>query len=150
MALVGTITYNHFGFDPKLQQPRVAKSLGENEKEAMHSIVELTKSLTTLAGSLLALIGFFLLRHIKRESVLSPLNRFSLLLAGSLAILSIDYGYLVFEKWVQLLNQGLFTPFEPLVAIPQNMQLFCLLMSLLLALLVVATIVSEGKEDGDG
>ena len=51
----------------------------------------------------------------------------------SFAALSIDFGYIFMEKWVELLSIGIFEPYDKLIILPQQLQITTFLISLLFA-----------------
>jgi len=67
----------------------------------------------------------------KSKGKIDDRHKIDIILAFSLAALSIDFGYIFMEKWVEMLSIGIFIPFDNLVRLPQLLQLLTFLLSLL-------------------
>ncbi len=132
-VLIAIFVYNHFFYD---LQPAVAPerhTLDELEKKAIDTIFEMTKLLFSLATALFGLIGVFVFQHIKNEARLLKASQHKAVFAFVFEALSIDFGYVFMEKWVELLANGLFLPFDRLVTIPQTLQFSTFLVALYFA-----------------
>jgi hypothetical protein len=93
----------------------------------------MTKLLISLATALFGLIGYFALENFKSVGKIERKYRLDLVLAFSFAALSIDFGYIFMEKWVELLSNGIFEPYDRLIILPRQLQISTFLISLLFA-----------------
>lgn len=129
----GIFIYNHFLFDPSAEEAPILTELNDLQKETLTTLNEMTKLLISLATALFGLIGYFALENFKSVGKIEMRYRLDLVLAFSCAALSIDFGYIFMEKWVELLSMGVFQPYDKLTLLPQQLQIVSFLISLLFA-----------------
>ena len=125
--------YNHFLFNPLATESPILTQLNDLQKEALSTQNEMTKLLISLSTALFGLIGYFALENFKSVGKIEKQHRLDLILAFSSAALSIDFGYIFMEKWVELLSNGIFQPYDKLISLPQKLQITTFLISLLFA-----------------
>lgn len=129
-ALIGIFLFNHFIYDLQPSPQLELKSLTDVQKESLSLLRETTQLLFSLATAAFGAIGVMTL-HITRTASSSPSSvRANAIAAFVFAALSVDFGYVYIEKWAELLANGVFAPFEPLVTIPQTLQLVSFLLAL--------------------
>lgn len=128
--LIIVFIYNHFIYNPQPAPYPILTQLNDLQKQSLITISELTKLLISLSTGLYAVIGIFVLQYYKADKILSTKLRDDTILAFTFAALSIDFGYIFMEKWVELLANGIFAPFDRIVTIPQTLQLVTFLLAL--------------------
>lgn len=129
----GIFVYNHFFFDPTAGESIILTELDDLQKETLSTLNEMTKLLISLSTALFGLIGYFALENFKSVGKIEKKFRLDLVLAFSFAALSIDFGYIFMEKWVELLSNGIFEPYDRLIILPRQLQISAFLVSLLFA-----------------
>lgn len=129
----GIFVYNHFFFDPTAGESIILTELDDLQKETLSTLNEMTKLLISLSTALFGLIGYFALENFKSVGKIEKKFRLDLVLAFSFAALSIDFGYIFMEKWVELLSNGIFEPYDRLIILPRQLQISTFLISLLFA-----------------
>jgi len=132
-VVAGIFIYNHFFFDPSAGESPILTELNDLQKETLSTLNEMTKLLISLSTALFGLIGYFALENFKSVGKIERKYRLDLVLAFCFAALSIDFGYIFMEKWVELLSNGIFEPYDRLIILPQQLQITTFLISLLFA-----------------
>lgn len=122
--------FNHFLFNTSAGPSAILTELNDLQKETLSTLNEMTKLLISLATALFGLIGYFALENFKSVGKIESKYRLDFVLAFSLSAISIDFGYIFMEKWVELLSIGIFKPYDSLVILPQKLQLIAFLLSL--------------------
>lgn len=134
LFLVASVfVYNHFFFNPAAEESLILEQLNDLQKETLSTLNEMTKLLISLSTALFGLIGYFALENFKSIGRIERTYRLDLVLAFSFAALAIDFGYIFMEKWVELLSNGIFDPYDRLIILPQQLQIISFLISLLFA-----------------
>ena len=131
--LIILFIYNHFLYDPQPSPHPIISQLNDLQKQAISLLSEITKLLISLSTALFGAIGVFTLQYYKQDKKLPTRLRRDAILASIFAALSIDFGYIFMEKWVELLANGIFAPFDRIVTIPQTLQFTTFLLALFFA-----------------
>lgn len=130
IIVTGIFITNHLIFRSPIKPTIILDSLNELQKASHDTLTEMSKLLISLATALFGLLGFFALENYKANGLkIDQKYLTDLVLAFLAAALSIDYGYVFMEKWVEELSMGVFNPYDKVVLIPQNLQLFTFLIA---------------------
>ena len=124
------LVFNHFFYDPSAREAVILTELNDLQKETLSTIKEMTNLLISLSSALFGLIGYFAFENYKSKGIVEDSLRIDLTLAFCATVISIDFGYIFMEKWVELLANGIFQPYDKLITIPQKLQLFSFLIAL--------------------
>ncbi len=130
LALV-IIVYNHFFFNPLAEEGLVVTELNDLEKESFNTLMEMTKLLISLSTALFGLIGYFALENYKTVGRIEKRYQIEIVTGFCLSALSIDFGYIFMEKWVETLSIGIFQPYDRLTRLPQNLQIISFISALI-------------------
>ena len=151
LFVVAVIVFNHFIYNP-VAGPHPAKhTLNELEKQSLALLLEMTKLLFSLSTALFALIGFFVVTIGKDGGELETTSRRDAIVAFAFAALSIDFGYIFMEKWVELLGNSMFAPFDFIVLLPHSLQFITFCLALFFsACLALREMPKIGTQKGDG
>jgi hypothetical protein len=134
MTAIGCIfIYNHFFFNPSAGEARILDQLNDLQQATLSTLNEMTKLLISLSTALFGLIGYFALENYKSLGRIERKYRIDLVLAFGFAALSIDFGYIFMDKWVEQLSHGIFQPYDTLIILPQQFQIITFLLSLFFA-----------------
>ena len=126
----GIIIYNHFIFNPSANEGLILTELNDLQKQSFNTLMEMTKLLISLSTALFGLIGYFALEHYKTSGKIEQKCQIDLIAGFCLSALSIDFGYVFMEKWVEILSVGIFQPYDKLTRLPQNLQIISFIMAL--------------------
>lgn len=129
----GVFIFNHFFFNPSAGESAILDHLNDLQKETLSTLNEMTKLLISLSTALFGLIGYFALENFKSVGKIERKYRIDLVLAFGFAALSIDFGYIFMDKWVEQLSNGIFQPYDTLIILPQQLQIITFLVSLFFA-----------------
>lgn len=132
-VVVVIFIYNHFFYDPTAEEAVRVTELNDLQKEVLSTLNEMTKLLISLATALFGLVGYFALENFKAVGKIDAKFRYDLTLSFCAAAISIDFGYVFMEKWVELLAIEIFAPYDQMVILPQKLQLIFFLISLFFA-----------------
>ncbi len=134
MFTIGCVfIYNHFLFNPSAGESPILDHLNDLQKETLSTLNEMTKLLISLSTALFGLIGYFAFENFKSVGKIARKYRMDLVLAFGFAALSIDFGYIFMDKWVEQLSNGIFQPYDNLIILPQQLQIITFLVSLFFA-----------------
>jgi hypothetical protein len=125
--------YNHFFFNPLAGESPILTELNDLQKETLTTLNEMDKLLISLSTALFGLIGYFALGNYTSHNKIEKKYRLDLVLAFCCAALSIDFGYIFMEKWVELLSNGIFQPYDNLSILPHKLQISFFLIALFFA-----------------
>jgi hypothetical protein len=128
--LLVIVIYNHFLYDVRPRPQVIQSTLTDHQKESLRILGEMTKLLITMATAVFGVVAFFVTEQYRKGKSLSAPSWRDAVLAFASAGLSVDFGYVLMEKWVELLANGMFAPFERLVTTPQTLQFSAFLVSL--------------------
>lgn len=126
----GILFFNHFVFSASAEESLVVTDLNELQKQSFNTLMEMTKLLISLSTALFGVIGYFALENYKTSGRINLKYRIDIVAAFCLSALSIDFGYIFMEKWVEILSIGIFNPYDKLTRLPQNLQLISFLAAL--------------------
>jgi hypothetical protein len=132
-SVLAIFIYNHFFFSPLAGENPILTVLNDLQKETLSTLNEMDKLLISLSTALFGLIGYFALENHKSVGKIDKQYRLDLVLAFCAAALSIDFGYIFMEKWVELLSNGIFQPYDNLIILPHKLQIVSFLIALFFA-----------------
>lgn len=127
---LGILIYNHFFFNPVADEGLILTVLDDLQKQSFSTLMEMTNLLISLATALFGLIGYFALENFKVSSRIELKYQIDLVVGFCLSALSIDFGYIFMEKWVEILSIGVFQPYDRLTRLPQNLQIISFMIAL--------------------
>lgn len=146
VSLAVIFIFNHFFYSPTPDPDRKRITLNDLEKQSLELLLEMTKLLFSLSTALFGLVGVFVLQARGNGRPLGRESYRNAVLAFGCAAVSIDFGYVFLEKWVELLANGLFTPFERMVAWPQTLQFTTFLLALFFAGALALRELKDGRK----
>jgi hypothetical protein len=128
---LGILIYNHFFFSPVADEDMTIDKLNDLQKESFSTLIEMTKLLISLSTALFGLIGYFALENYKTTGKIELKYQMDIVVAFCFSALSIDFGYILMEKWVEMLSIGIFQPYDKLTRLPQNLQIISFISALI-------------------
>ncbi len=148
---VGVIIYNHFFLELTAGPGIREYTLQDMHKEVIAHLREMTKLMISLALGIIGLLGYFSTRGGSASFALDQRTKIPLVLAFCMAMLSIDFGYIFMEKWVEIMTLGVFDPYDNLVHIPYQLQIGTFILSLISlgAMLLMGNVNQRNGQSGD-
>ena len=146
IIVFSTFFFNHFIYDISPSPAPISTVLNDLQKESLNIIKKITELLITLATIIFGAIGIFVFQSYKSNKQLPKGQKIIAVIAFSLAALSIDFGYIYLEKWVELLANGIFVPFDPFITIPQTLQFCTFIISLLFWAIFILTVIQRKEK----
>lgn len=146
---LGIIIYNHFFFNLLANEGLIVTELNDLQKESFNTLMEMTKLLISLSTALFGLIGYFALENYKTTGRIEAKYQIEVVAGFCLSALSIDFGYIFMEKWVEILSIGVFQPYDKLTRLPQNLQIISFLAALVFIGRYIVKILFNQKQQDD-
>lgn len=125
---------------PTLGAGEKLESLTNLQELTMQTLIEKTNLLISLSTGLFGLMGYFIVYLTKKEISTSKFTRIVIILTIGFTILSIHLGYLYLHNWGEMLFEGIFRPFDPMLATFQKLQFFSFLTAIIFAAITLYNI----------
>lgn len=130
---LSVIVFNHFFFSPTMGPAIVLNELNSFQTQTLSLLLEMSRLLITLSTALLGIIGLLFIEYYKAKNEFVRISGLEASIAVGMVLISIDFGYIFMEKWVEMLLNETFRPFDRLVMYPQKMQFVTFFLSLMFA-----------------
>lgn len=125
------ICYNHFFYTGPAEPTLFIESLNNLQENALDKMSTMIELLISLSTAIFAVVGFFTTEKFKSIEKIGGKNLFFASCSISFAALSIDFGYIAMQKWVELLGNQMFNPFDSIVTTPLRRQFYSFFLSII-------------------
>ena len=138
------VIYNHFFLEIFAAPDLIKTQLNDLQKEIVSHTKEINNLLISLSTGIFVLIGYMSTSGGSGKFMVQRKSIIPLILCFCFSALSIDFGYIFMQKWIQMLHLGIFNPEDNLVKIPHILQIISFLLSLIfLAILIINSITQQ-------
>lgn len=140
------IAYNQFVIVSFAETNLAYNDLNKLQELSLEKLTQMTELLISLGTAIIGLIGYLTVSKYKEIINISDKEKFFAIASISFSTLSIYFGYTSLEKWVELLSNDMFNPYDPLVEKPHKLQFTYFFISIiLLGIFILSTINKNEK-----
>ncbi|MFP2995508.1 hypothetical protein ABN763_06340 [Spongiivirga sp. MCCC 1A20706] len=140
-----SICYNHFWFELSADPAPILPDLNKMQEQTMDMISRMNELLMSLATAIFGIVGFLIVEKFGSITKLSKNALYFSITALCCATISIDFGYIYMQTWVEQLSENIFQPFDGSLIIPRKLQFLSFIASLIFLGLFITTNLNESK-----